>query len=227
MNFLKAFGLSLLLLLVGCNSTPPDRMIDQDYESKYEYMSISEPENGSIFSSNSNINFYGEDYARRVGDVITVTLSENMSASKNSSANSAKSSEASVTPLSLLGNIVTTGALGGTDLSASMGSDNSYSGSGAASQSNKVNGVISVTVHKVLPNGNLFVKGEKWISINTGEEFVQLSGIVRQQDISNGNTVDSTKLADARIVYSGKGHLKNSSEPGLLFKFFNSQWWPF
>lgn len=215
-----------LFLLAGCNATPPERMVDQDYASKYEYMVAPEKANGSIYSASANVNFYGDDLAKNIGDVITVNLTESMSASKNSSANSSKSSEASVSPLSLLGNNVTTGLVGGTDMSASLGSDSNFSGSGAASQSNKVNGVITVTVHKVLPNGNLFVRGEKWISINTGEEYVQLSGVVRPQDIQNDNSIASNKLADARIVYSGKGHLTDSSEPGVLFKFFNSSWWP-
>jgi len=72
----------------------------------------------------------------------------------------------------------------------------------------------------------LYIKGEKWIRINTGEELVQLSGVIRPDDILSGNRIESTKIADARIIYSGEGFIKDSTEPGLLFKLFNNSWWP-
>lgn len=215
-----------LLLLTGCSSVP-DRMDIMDYEPRFQEYSAPSKENGSIFSNARSVDPFGEVLARNHGDILTVLLVEEMSASKRSASNSNKSSEATIAPLSLLGNTVTTGRVGGTDLSASLSSDNSFSGAGAASQSNEIEGKITVTVHQVLPNGNLFVKGEKWIRINTGEELVQVSGIVRPYDISSGNVIESTKLADARIIYSGEGHLKEASEPGVLFKVINNSWWPF
>jgi len=83
-----------------------------------------------------------------------------------------------------------------------------------------------VTVTEVMPNGLLRVRGEKWLQLNRGQEYIRLSGIVRQEDLAPDNTVPSTKLADARIGYSGTGELAQSNNMGWLGKFFNSGVWP-
>jgi flagellar L-ring protein precursor FlgH len=222
---MKRFAVCFLLL-GGC-STIPERLDIDDYEP--EYLHIEEPVrlNGSIFSRASNINLYGEDVAHEVGDVVTVLLMESMTATKSNASRASKSSEASLSPLSLLGSVVSTAGIGGVDLSMDLASGSDFSGAGSASQSNAIDGTITVTVNKVLPNGNLYVKGEKWIKINTGEELIRLSGVIRPDDIASGNFIPSTKLADARIVYSGEGFVKDSTEPGLLYKIFNASWWPF
>ena len=81
-----------------------------------------------------------------------------------------------------------------------------------------------MTVAEVYPNGNLLVRGEKWLTLNQGEEFVQISGIVRPVDIAPDNSVPSFKVADARITYSGTGTLADSNRPGLLARFFMKLW---
>ena len=82
-------------------------------------------------------------------------------------------------------------------------------------------------VARVLPNGNLMVQGEKWLALNKGEEFIQLRGIVRPQDISATNTIPSTLVADARISYGGTGVIDRANSPGWFSKFFNSPLNPF
>ena len=99
-----------------------------------------------------------------------------------------------------------------------------FGGKGNSSQSNRLEGNITVTVAEVYPNGNLFVRGEKWLTLNQGEEFVQISGIVRPVDISADNSVPSFKVADARITYSGKGTLADANQPGLLARIFMKFW---
>jgi flagellar L-ring protein precursor FlgH len=71
------------------------------------------------------------------------------------------------------------------------------------------------------------VRGEKLITINQGEEFIRLQGIIRPVDIGPENTVPSTKVADASITYSGRGTLAATNQPGWLSRFFNSPWFPF
>jgi flagellar L-ring protein precursor FlgH len=78
-----------------------------------------------------------------------------------------------------------------------------------------------------MPNGNLLVRGEKRITLNQGEEYIRLQGIVRPVDIGPQNSVPSTKLADAQIAYSGKGALADANRAGWLSRFFNSPWFPF
>jgi flagellar L-ring protein precursor FlgH len=90
-----------------------------------------------------------------------------------------------------------------------------------------LDGSITVTVAERLPNGNLRVQGEKRITINQGEEYIRLEGIVRPVDIGPENTVPSTQVADAAITYSGRGNLAATNRPGWLTRFFNSPWFPF
>ena len=77
-----------------------------------------------------------------------------------------------------------------------------------------------MTVSEVLPNGILAVRGEKWMTLNTGDELVRIAGLVRQDDIATDNTVSSTRIADARITYSGTGAFADASQPGWLDRFF-------
>lgn len=106
-------------------------------------------------------------------------------------------------------------------------SDSTFKGDAKSNQSNSLNGQITVHVLRVLPNGNLIIRGEKWLTLNTGQEFIRLTGIVRSEDVSSDNTVDSTRVANARISYSGKGSLAEAQETGWLSQFFMSTMWPF
>ncbi|MGV8370234.1 flagellar basal body L-ring protein FlgH, partial [Pseudomonas aeruginosa] len=97
--------------------------------------------------------------------------------------------------------------IGGGDLSlsAEYGGSRDAKGDSQAGQSNSLTGSITVTVAEVLPNGILSVRGEKWMTLNTGNELVRIAGLVRADDIATDNTVSSTRVADARITYSGTG----------------------
>ena len=101
-----------------------------------------------------------------------------------------------------------------------------FTGESLADQSNSLSGDISVHVLRVLPNGNLMIRGEKWLTLNNGDEYIRLTGIIRPKDISTNNTIISTKVANARIQYSGTGSFADANEQGWLTKFFNSAWWP-
>jgi flagellar L-ring protein precursor FlgH len=102
-----------------------------------------------------------------------------------------------------------------------------FKGTGDADQNNSLSGIITVSVTEILPNDNLHIKGEKWITLSNGSEFIRLSGIVRPQDIGANNEIISTKIADARISYSGKGDVQRATVPGWLAKFFNATFFPF
>src|SRR5690606_7838640 len=102
-----------------------------------------------------------------------------------------------------------------------------FKGEAAADQSNTLQGSITVMVADIMPNGLLEVRGEKWLTLNRGEEFVRLRGYVRPEDVLADNSVPSTKVADVRITYSGTGELADASRQGWLSRFFGSQFWPF
>lgn len=177
--------------------------------------------NGSLYSGAYGMSLYGDKKARLVGDIITVVLDESTQGSKSSASTTTKSTSATLTAptLPLVGQVDA--------LSGSLQGDRSFNGSGDADQSNSLSGNITVTVAEVLPNGVLRVRGEKWITLNTGAEFIRIQGLLRPDDINLDNTVSSQKLADARIAYSGSGAVQSASKQGWLSAFFNSSVMPF
>jgi flagellar L-ring protein precursor FlgH len=106
-------------------------------------------------------------------------------------------------------------------------STTAFAGEGTSDMSNSLSGSITVSVHEVLPNGVLLVRGEKWLTLNQGDEYIRLSGLVRPQDIGADNTLSSNKLADARIAYSGTGSVTDTNVMGWVSKFFISALMPF
>ena len=100
-------------------------------------------------------------------------------------------------------------------------------GEGELTQENSLDGSITATVTRVLPNGYLVIKGEKLLTLNEGSEVVRVSGIVRTTDIDSNNMIESTKIANAHITYKGNGVVSNSSKAGWLTRFFMSAIYPF
>lgn len=154
--------------------------------------------------------------AARVGDVLTIQLVERTQALKSNSASTDRSGSISVTPPPT-GPIAT--VLNKVNLN--MGQGAKFDGKGNAAQSNQLTGAISVTIAEVYPNGTMLVRGEKQLTLNRGDEQIQISGIVRQADVDFDNTVPSTRVADARITYSGKGEIARASSQGWLGRFFS------
>lgn len=180
---------------------------------------------GSLYQTGWSNGLYSDTKARRVGDIITVVLEESTQASKTAKTETKKQTDASLSPLVGLNGVAPT--IGGNTLQLGIESDGNFKGDAKSDQSNSLRGQITVHVLQVLPNGNLIIRGEKWLTLNTGQEFIRLTGIVRAEDISADNTVESTRVANARISYSGKGTLAESQEAGWLSKFFLSSMWPF
>lgn len=180
---------------------------------------------GAIYHDNTAQPLFEDLRARHVGDILTIVLVESTNASKKASTTTKKSTSLDTGIPTLLGAGVTYGGKNILNNSLSTGSD--FSGAGDSSQSNTLTGTLSVTVTKVLPNGNLEVRGQKRLKLNQGEEYVQLSGIVRPVDISSSNTLPSTLVADAQINYAGRGAVADSNAMGWLTRFFVSKIWPF
>jgi len=182
------------------------------------------PADGSMFSAASSRDLFGDPKARRVGDLLTITLAESTQASKSSSTTSSKDSKAELGAPTILGRIATANQK---PFSFGLDGTRSFDGKGDSSQSNTLTGAITVTVAQRLSNGALVVRGEKWLNINQGQELVRISGIVRPEDIAPDNTVLSSRVADARIAYTGRGSLADANTQGWLSRFFNSRWMPF
>lgn len=180
---------------------------------------------GSIYNSTTS-RFLFEDYrARRVGDILTILLAEKTAANKKANTSTAKKGSLAVSVPQLFGRGVTIN--GRPALDSSMSSDVGFSGAGDSSQSNSLQGNVTVAVTQVLSNGNLVVRGEKLLSLNQGSEIVRISGIVRPVDISPQNTIASHQVANAQITYKGRGMLADSNDAGWFTRFVNTKWWPF
>lgn len=175
---------------------------------------VDAPPTGSLYSAASFTGLASDRRARRVGDLITIRLMEQTRASKSASADSSRESDndirlPQVPPFSY----VPPGLLQG-------GATQGFSGSGSAAQDNQLFGELTVTVSRVLPGGILMVAGEKRLTLGRGEEQVQLTGLVRIDDLGADNSVPSTRVADARIRYAGTGQIADQSKQGWLARFF-------
>jgi flagellar L-ring protein precursor FlgH len=216
------------VLLAGCVSTANRQVVSND---PY-YTPIApaaEAKNivptGSLFNAISTNDMYSDKKAVRVGDIITVMLKESTQASKSAKTETDKESDYNLDPIVGLGGKNVN--IGGQNIQLGMKSGGSFTGEGKSNQSNSLSGNITVNVMRVLANGNLMIRGEKWLTLNTGEEFIRVEGIVRAIDVSAENTVESNRIANARIQYSGKGDLQETQSAGWLSGFFMSVLSPF
>lgn len=212
-------------LLSACSSTAHTRRGDPQFAAvRPAVKPISMPSqkiNGAIYQTDNHVRWFEDVKARQVGDMVTILLQEKTAASKSSDSSINKSSSVEIGAPTVFGKQIN-------NLSATIpGGTRTFDGQGSANQDNSLVGTIAATVSEVLPNGTLVVQGEKWISINQGEEYIQMSGMVRPVDISYDNTVLSTQVADAKILYGGEGTIASSSAVGWLSKFFFSSLWPF
>ncbi|MDT8405738.1 MAG: flagellar basal body L-ring protein FlgH [Methylococcales bacterium] len=216
--------MTLTLLMTGCVNIPPTHNPDfapvmpTDLQPPPNY-------SGSIYQANRDVRLFEDNSARRVGDILTVLLQENHNANKQADTEIDKSTNTRVTAPMLFG--APAASLFGFDLESELSTQHQFEGETESQQSNRLSGNISVTVVKVYANGNLFVRGEKRMSMNQGDEYIRLSGLVRPADIATDNTVPSTKLADATIQYVGDGALDDANRMGWLARFFISPWFPF
>ncbi len=222
------------LILSGCQTQGPMR--DVSYAPIRPVLPPPAPEgNGSIYQAGHEISWFEDIRAHRVGDLLTVELVENTSANKSAKSAAKKDNSTSIEAPTILGSTLQFDASGLLPLASNqdntfefeLNSSNDFNGEGSASQSNALSGNITVTVIEVLPNRNLFVRGEKRIGINQGNEYVRLSGIVRPKDITPDNTVESTRIADPTISYVGEGMVADSNAMGWMARFFNSVLFPF
>ena len=219
---------ALLTQALGGCSTYVSQLEGQAFEPVDPAVSLAseQPANGAIFRAGQSGLFATDQRARRVGDILTVTFNEIFAATKAQTAASSKADAFAVTLPTGLPNILTGGfatddsGVNGGGLTA--GTNRTFSGAGNAAQSNSFTGSLAVTVTRVFPNGNMEVAGQKEITLNNGNEYVRVKGIVRPEDISATNIVSSTRLADAQIRYTGSGHLADASKPGWLSQFMRA-----
>ena len=225
MKALSLIWVLIALFLTGCANVIPPRPDDPFYAPVIPVAmetteGIAQP--GSLFTQTKASFLYSDRRASRIGDLITVSLNERTNASKNADTEIKNNDTNSLTP-TISGRIASTG---GNPFTFDIDKQKQFKAEADTAQANSLDGTITVTVSQVLPNGNLLVRGEKWLTLNQGNEYIRLTGIVRPEDISTENTISSTRVANARITYSGTGDLDESNKQGWLSRFFNSSWFP-
>lgn len=167
---------------------------------------------GAIYNGRQSDNWFGRGRNFQVGDVITVLLNEATQANRSQSTKVSRDAKNDVIPAgvsTMLGNI--RGIPQGLNLNAaSIGS----TGEGTADQAATLTGSLAVSVIEILGNGNLVVRGEKQLSLSEGSEVIQVSGVIRPDDVAPNNTVQSRRLAHSQISYRGSGDVATASKPG-------------
>jgi flagellar L-ring protein precursor FlgH len=172
--------------------------------------------NGSIFNAASGYAALHEGLrARAVGDPLTIRLVESTTTSKSAGSKTQRSGQGAIVPPAAF----PFAWLNPESLKASA--QGSFNGQGNATQTSQLAGELSVTIAEVRGNGTALVRGEKRMLLSQGQEWVQFSGIVRLADIDPDNRIDSTRVADARMTYSGNGAIQRAGREGWLSRFFN------
>ena len=241
-------GFSILTLLfislTGCALTqrtmPPvaEKMpIKEKIETKEQPLPPVEF-NGSLYEAQSSFNgFFIDTKARKVGDIVTVKISESSKATNSADTKTGRTSslEAGIDTLfgteewyrdEVLDNIPSKlpkpDPFGNPSVKGSMTSD--FDGSGSTSRSGDLSAFITCRVTQVLPNGNLKIVGSREVLVNHETQMIILSGIIRPRDIDDDNIILSTFISDAKIAYSGSGIVNDRQRPGWLANLLNSVW---
>jgi flagellar L-ring protein FlgH len=215
--------LAALLAVTGCQHARPPK---DDDGLGWTQEPVPPPSNGAIYQTGRDVALFENPIAHHIGDIVTIVLNEQTAAQKSATTTTQKTTTDTLPGMTLLGAAATVHG-GQALLNNNINDATKFDGAGNSKQSNSLTGYITATVVKVLPNGNLYIKGEKWIDINQGSEYVRLSGIVRPIDLAPDNSIPSLKVASAKISYGGKGALADANAQGWLSRFFNSSWTPF
>ncbi|RLA01692.1 MAG: flagellar biosynthesis protein FlgH [Gammaproteobacteria bacterium] len=233
-HMIRLLILSCLIMVTGCIDNSAKR--DPAYSSVRPVpVPVAEQTNGAIFDTGNSIALFEDYRARRVGDILTVRLEEKTEAEKETETIIKKTNSNGLTnptvfgttPLFDLPSVLPLASTDDNNLEFSLESKSDFKGQGDSDQSNKLTGDISVSVVEVLPNGNLSIRGEKVISINQGNEYLRISGIISPRDLDANNSISSKRVADAQIAYVGDGPTNDANVVGWLGRFFISSLMPF
>ena len=227
MKFLRPlYIVSVLVLLQGCATEPVDMVLRPSPEFQPVYPLASDRPKvatGGIYSNRQSDAWFGRGRNYQVGDIITVLLNESTQAArtqntdvsreaKNSLPSGASTQVGKMSPF-----------LDGVNLNDNK---TSSTGKGKADQQASLSGSVAVTVVEILANGNLVIRGEKKLGLSEGTEVIQVSGVIRPEDIGPNSTVQSRRLANAQIAYRGSGDLANATKAGWGTSFMH-KYWPF
>ena len=227
MNILRFLAVvAIVVLLQGCATEPVDMVLRPSPEFQPVYPLATDRQKvatGGIYSNRQSDAWFGRGRNYQVGDIITVLLNESTQSARTQNTDVSRESKNSLpsgasTQVGKLNPF-----LNGVNLNENSASSK---GQGKADQQASLSGSVAVTVVEILANGNLIVRGEKKLGLSEGTEVIQVSGVIRPEDVGPNSTVQSRRLANAQIAYRGAGDLANATRAGwgttMMHKF-----WPF
>lgn len=216
----------VILLLASCARREPRVVEIPEPLEDSKTPEISQRTPGSLWSSDST-SMFSDQKARNVGDIVTIIISENASASKEATTSTGRDTSMSASIPNLLGlensSLITDSNL---DLNNLVTSDfsNSFDGEGSTTRKGTLTASLTTQVVKRYPNGNLKIRGGKEVMVNNEVQIIYLTGIIRTVDITAANTIPSTKILNARISYTGQGAIADKQQPGWLMRSLDNVW---
>ena len=220
----KRIGLLCFLILVflGCSNNKKNNN-DKDIikapevktQEQFAFNDISENDKnrmytGSLWQDKSRGSLYKDLKAQKVGDLVSIIIRENASASQTTSDNRSKGAK--------IDGMAGTGSLNFLPNFGAEGSS-SYNGTGTTKRSGSLTARVTARIEGTDEFGNLFIKGKRNVLVNKELQEIEISGYVRPQDIGIDNSVESTYLADAEVKYNGKLVFDGKSKPGIISNF--------
>lgn len=217
---------AIVFLLQACATEPVDMVLRPSPEFQPVYPLAADRQKiatGGIYSNRQSDAWFGRGRNYQVGDIITVLLNESTQAARTQNTDVSRESKNSLPPglSNKVGNL--SPLLNGIDLN---NNNTSSKGTGKADQQASLSGSVAVTVVEILANGNLMIRGEKKLGLSEGTEVIQVSGVIRPEDVGPNSTVQSRRLANAQIAYRGSGDLANATKAGWGTSFMH-KYWPF
>ncbi|MES3025534.1 MAG: flagellar basal body L-ring protein FlgH [Pseudomonadota bacterium] len=203
----------VLLALAGCSAVPSS-IVQQPTTSRPMMLDQAPASNGAIYQVASYRPMFEDRRARHIGDLLIINIIEKTAALKTGASSGNKSGEVGFKVPGPIQKYI------GGNVAVENGSK--FADADNQSASNTFSGTIAVTVTEVLSNGNLIVAGEKQIALNKGVEFIRFSGMVSPDTIGVGNTVSSTKVADARVEYRTNSQVDRAEVTAMVSRFFQS-----
>ncbi|MEE4254022.1 MAG: flagellar basal body L-ring protein FlgH [Desulfuromusa sp.] len=227
----NCFGLILIVVFLGACAGPASRVDLNAVEPVAPIVTGPAPPQtaGSLWTE-SRGGMFVDMKGQTVGDIITVVIVENASASKEATTETDRSSSMSAGISNVFGLEKYIGQLGNNAIDPASLIDatttNEFSGSGKTARKENLVATLTTQVIEVLPNGNLKIEGNKTVTVNNEMQIVKLTGTIRSADVSPQNLVDSKNILNARIAYIGEGIISDKQQQGWLVRALD-QVWPF
>jgi flagellar L-ring protein precursor FlgH len=232
-NYISA--ILILLAITGCSGASKstskiNNIQKEEFVTPPMYTSPVSAE-GSLWSDVEGVRLYSDRRAKRIGDIVKVSIVEDPEAEVNANTQTSRNSGVSAAQLEAFGWMKQLGRMY-PDIAQKPGEDNLFSaslgtnfdGKGSSDRGGHIKAYVPAEVKQIFPNGNLFISGQREIRVNHETQHVSVSGIIRAEDINQFNEIASSSIASAKIAYSGAGPIADKQKPGWAMRIVDYVW---